>query len=177
VLALCVVTQDLMGNDVAVDKWLEQVHAGSAAYVDGEAWKAPVDWPRQKPWIYSEFEAWRFASAAQQMSTAAALFDGPGSTSVPIPTKHIVNYLLALRGDRLLGVGGENAVYFILYVYHSRSIFVNLTKGGARAFWTQAGTRKRGAQFCAVFTCCPASSVSCNSTATSFDSCSRSLAR
>ena len=43
-----------MGNGAAVDKWLEQVHADSAEYVDGEAWKAPADW-RLKPWIYSDF--------------------------------------------------------------------------------------------------------------------------
>ena len=113
-LALCVVTQDLMCNDAAVDKWLEQVHAGSAAYVDGEAWKAPIDWPLQKPWIYSEFDAWRNAAAVQQVSKAAPLFDGLGSTSVAIPAAHIIKYLMALRGDGLLGFGCENAVYFVL---------------------------------------------------------------
>ena len=113
-LALCVATQDLMGNSAAVHTWIEHVQADSLAYVDGEAWKAPVHWPRQKPWIYSEFDAWRNAAAAQQVSTAAALFDGPGSTSVALPARHIVKYLLALRGHGLLGFGCENAVYFIL---------------------------------------------------------------
>ena len=99
-----------MGNRAAVDKWLKQVHADSAEYVDGEAWKAPVDW-RRKPWIYSDFDDWRMVAAALQVSTVAALFDGPGSTSVAMPAEHIIKYLIALRGKGLLGVGSESAVF------------------------------------------------------------------
>ena len=102
--------------DGAVRAWCDAVVADSPSYVDGELWRSPSSWRRERQSVPAAFKRLLGQTTEVQrrgVMCALALHDGPCALSVAPPESELHAYLQKLFAGEdkcLLGAGDETSV-------------------------------------------------------------------